>query len=171
MIQNQTPGDGAETVYFDAELRPHRSLGPRGFFVVMTIATGFGFVIGVAFMLIGAWPVLGFCGLELALLYMAFRLNYRAGRRRERIRLTERGLEIRSLAPNGDVQTWTVEPSWLRVEVEDGRRKGGRIKLTSHGRGAAIGKFLTPAEREEVARALRAAIAQYRAAPRAAAQC
>ena len=168
MTQDQTPDYGAKTVYFDAELRPHRSLGPRGFLVVMAVATGFGFVIGVAFMLIGAWPVLGFCGLELVLLYLAFRLNYRDGRRRERIRLTDRGLEIRAIAPNGAVQIWSVEPSWLRVEVENTRRKGGRITLSSHGRGTVIGTFLAPAERDEVARALRAAIARYRAAPHAA---
>jgi len=165
MRQDRTPDDGVETVYFDAELRPHRSLGPGGFLAVMAVATGFGFVIGVGFMLIGAWPVLGFCGLELALLYGAFRLNYRAGRRREWIRLTGRGLEIRARAPNGAVQTWAAEPSWLRVEVENTRRGGGRITLSSHGHGTAIGAFLTPAERVDVADALRAAIARYRAAP------
>ena len=171
MNECQTPRDGTETVYFDAELRPHRSLGPSGFLVVMTLATGFGFGIGVTFMLIGAWPVLGFCGLEIALLYVAFRLNYRGGRRRELVRLTDRGLQIRYLAPNGGVRTWEVEPSWLLIEVEDPRRKGGRITLTSHGRSTTIGKFLTPAERAEVARALRAAIAEYRAAPNSPAIC
>lgn len=165
MNQEQTPGTGLGTVYFEAELRPHRSLGPNGFPVVMAVATGFGFAIGVTFMAIGAWPVLGFCGLELALLYVAFRLNYRDARRRERISLTGRGLRIQTLAPNGDASTWDAEPSWLRVEVENDRRKGGFIALSSHGRGTAIGSFLTLAERIEFGHALRAAIARYRAAP------
>jgi uncharacterized membrane protein len=165
MNPDQTPDNGIETVYFEAELRPHRSLGPNGFLVVMMGAAGFGFAIGVSFMAIGAWPVFGFCGLEVALLYGAFRLNYRDARRRERIRLTDRGLRIRTLSPNGDVRVWDAEPSWLRVEVENHRRKGACITLSSHGRGTAIGKFLTPAERIEVACALRAAIARYCAAP------
>ena len=129
MNQDQTPGTGLETVYFEAELR------------------------------------LGFCGLELALLYVAFRLNYRDARRRERISFTGRGLRIQTLAPNGDASTWDTEPSWLRVEVENDRCKGGFIALSSHGRGTAIGSFLTLAERIEFGHALRAAIARYRAAP------
>jgi uncharacterized membrane protein len=165
MNQDQTPDNGIETVYFEAELRPHRSLGPNGFLVVMAVAGGFGFAIGVTFMLIGAWPVLGFCGLEVMLLYVAFRLNYRDAQRCERIRLTDRGLRIRTLSPNGDVQIWDAEPSWLQVQVENHRRKGACISLSSHGHGTAIGKFLTPAERIEVACALRAAIVRYRAAP------
>lgn len=165
MNETRTPDNGTQTVFFDAELRPHRSLGPNGFLAVMVVATGFGFVIGVTFLLLGAWPVLGFCGLELALLYLAFRLNYRSGRRRERVRLTTQGLRIRYLAPNGDVRTWAVEPSWLRVDVENARRKGGSITLSSHGRSTVIGTFLTPGERTEVALALRRAIDRYRAAP------
>ena len=35
------------------------------------------FVAGVVFLLMGAWPVFGFFGLDVLLLYWAFRLNYR----------------------------------------------------------------------------------------------
>lgn len=152
-------------VYFDAELRPHRSLGPSGFAIVMAVATGFGFVIGVTFMMIGAWPVLGFCGLEILLLYIAFRLNYRAGLRRERVMVTDRGLHIRYLAPNGRTSEWETEPNWLRVSVENPRRGAGRIVLSSHGRQTSIGSFLTNAERTELADALESAIQLYRSAP------
>lgn len=157
--------DPRNRVYFDAELRPHRSLGPSGFVIVMAVATGFGFVIGVSFMMIGAWPVFGFCGLEILLLYIAFRMNYRAGLRRERILLTGRGLKIRYQAPNGRINDWEMEPSWLRISVENPRQGAGRITLSSRGRQTSVGDFLTPAERTDLAEALEDAIQRYRSAP------
>ena len=81
-------------VYFDAELRPHRRLSPNGFAIVMLSASILDFAIGISFMVAGAWPVLGFCGLELILLYAAFRLNYHSGRRCEHICLTDGGLRF-----------------------------------------------------------------------------
>jgi uncharacterized membrane protein len=156
--------DEPETVYFDTELRPHRSLGPVGFSVVMGIATAFWITIGVAFMLVGAWPVLGFCGLELLLLYAAFRLNYRSGRRYERIRLTNHGLQVRRFGPSGETGSWEIEPNWLRVDVDGPTRRKGQLTLSSHGRFVTVGGFLPPEERLEVADALRAAIERYRRA-------
>jgi uncharacterized membrane protein len=153
-------------IYFDAELAPHRSLGPSGFLIVMAFSTGVGFVIGVTFMLIGAWPIFGFCGLEIALLYIAFRLNYRDARRREYIRLTDRGLYVRYLAPNGRIRDWeTPQPNWLRVSVENPLRGAGSITLSSHGRHTSIASFLTHAERIDLAEALESAIQHYRSAP------
>ena len=162
MTDQPTPEGPQERVYFNTELRPHRSLGPSGFAIVMAVATGFGFVIGVTFMLIGAWPVFGFCGLEILLLYVAFRLNYRAGLRRERILLTDRGLQVRYRAPDGTTRDWESEPNWLRISVENPRRGAGKITLSSHGRQTSIGRFLTHGERTDLAEALESAIRQYR---------
>lgn len=152
-------------VYFDAALTPHRSLSKFGFFLLMSTATIFGVAIGVAFLLAGAWPVIGFCGLELVVLYVAFRLNYRSGRWSERILLTDKGLLVNRYGPNDEVDQWSLEPSWLQVEMDDPPRQGSLLKLTSHGRSLVIGGFLTPAERLEVADALRDAITAYRKAP------
>ena len=64
---------------FRALLTPHRSLGPTGFLVLMAALAGISFVTGLVFYLAGAWPVMGFFGLDVALVYLAFRLNYRSG--------------------------------------------------------------------------------------------
>lgn len=162
MHPESTPKDGTGTVYFDAVLRPHRSLGPGGFAIVMAVATAFGFTIGITFMLAGAWPVFGFCGLEILLLYIAFRLNYRSGRRYERIRLTDDGLQVRCYGPKGEVARWEIEPNWLRVDIDESAPRTSRLTLSSHGRSVTIGRFLPPAERIEVAHALRAALERYR---------
>ena len=162
MNAESTPKDQPETVYFDAELRPHRSLSPTGFTIVMVAAAALGFTIGTAFMIAGAWPVMGFCGLELLLLYVAFRLNYRSGRRYEHIRLTDGGLEIHRYGPKGDVRSSEIEPNWLRVDIGVAPPHKGQLVLSSHGRAVTIGGFLGPDEKIELATALLAAIERYR---------
>jgi uncharacterized membrane protein len=156
---------------FDAVLYPSRSLPPRGFGAVMGAVVAVSAGMGAAFYAVGAWPVTGFLGLDALLLYLAFRWNYRAGRAAEFVRLDADGLTVRRVRPDGRAQTWRFEePYWVRVDVvADGpnRRHGGsgRLTLSAHGRSLTIGAFLTAEERLEVARALRAALADYRAAP------
>ena len=164
-------GPTSDRVLFDATLHPHRSLGPRGVRIVIGFAAVWLLGTGTAFVLVGAWPVMGFCGLELLLLYVAFRVVQWRGRAYERLRLTDSaGLEIRRFGPHGgETGHWRFEPGWLRVAMDDPPRHDSALTLTSHGRSLTVGRFLTPAERLEVAAALRSALARYRAAPDAAA--
>ncbi|NMM45830.1 DUF2244 domain-containing protein [Rhodospirillaceae bacterium KN72] len=151
-----------ETVYFDATLRPHRSLDPRGFLLVMVAIAGGGFTIGFAFFLAGAWPVAGFCGLEVLLIYIGFKMNFREGRRCEHLFMTDDGLNVSKTEPNGKTHIYKLEPTWLRVLMENPPRPGSRLLLTSHGKALEIGSFLLPDERLEVAEALRDAVYRYR---------
>jgi uncharacterized membrane protein len=155
-----------ERVHFDAVLQPHRSLGRTGFMLLMLALGGVSFVAGIAFLLLGAWPVFGFLGLDVLLVYVAFRLNYRSGRMTEAVRLTDR-LSVRRLHPNGRVQDWSFEPYWVRVEIDDPPQHWSQLTLSSHGRRLTIGAFLTVEERQELARALTQALRQWRAPPAA----
>lgn len=159
------PAVPPEPVLFDATLHPHRSLSPAGFRVLMAVLAGTFLAIGAIFYLAGAWPVVGFCGLELALVYMCFRLNFRDLRRYETIRLTERELELCRVAPDGSAERLAFQPYWLRVRLEDRIGRSSRLVLSSHGREAAVGSFLSPEEREQLARALNEALARQRLAP------
>ena len=152
---------GTEKVYFDATLKPQRSLGPRGFLILMIGIGGAGFLIGLSFFLAGAWPVAGFCGLEIMLVYLAFRWNFRDARRAERVRLTDEGFEVARLSPGGRVTRETLPAGWLRVRHEDSGDRHGvtRLVLVSHGREIRIGAFLNREELGALAEALRRAIA------------
>ena len=163
-ITAQPPAEGAsDPVYFDAVLRPHRSLDKSGFVILMSAVAGVGFLVGVAFCLMGAWPVLGFCGLEIGLIYVLFRLNYREGDKHERLVLTDHGLHVARVSPKGRISQWQLAPNWLRVSMDDPPGHDSALRLTTHGQTLVIGAFLTPDERLEVARALRAALGQWRA--------
>ena len=71
---------------FDATLTPNRSLSPRGFAILMVAVCGVGCVAGLAFFLAGAWPVMGFFGLDVALIYLAFRISFRRAAMHESLR-------------------------------------------------------------------------------------
>ena len=145
-------------VYFAAALRPNRSLSPTGFRILMFVAAGGALCIGIAFLIIGAWPVVGFCGVEILFLYVAFRHNYRAGRAYEKLCLTRDALEITRVSPYGNAQKWTMEPSWLQVLMDEPPLHHSKLQLRSHSKSLIIGTFLTPEERLEVAIALRKAL-------------
>jgi len=160
---DDTPHDAApDRVYFDATLHPNRSLNLFGFRMLMLVAGATLLIVGVLFMVAGAWPVFGFCGLEFLLLYGAFRLNYRAARAYERVRLTEDRLEVRRFSPRGEVGRWNFEPTWLQVSMDHPPQHDSQITLRSHGRSLVIGAFLSPDERQDFADALHNAIRCWR---------
>jgi uncharacterized membrane protein len=153
-----------ERVHFDAVLNPHRSLSPKGFLILMLALGGISFVAGVAFLAMGAWPVFGFFGLDVLLVYVAFKLNYRSGKLVEAVRLTDRQLHIRRIHPGGRIQEWSFQPYWVRVEMDDPPEHASQLTLSSHGRSLNIGAFLVPEERLELAQALTAALERWKAA-------
>lgn len=160
--EGESHDEPQEPMLLDLVLYPHRSLSPRGFTILMTAIAAVSFCAGLTFFLMGAWPIVGFFGLDVALIYWAFKASYRSGRAREVIRLTPRELTVERVAASGRRRRWTFQPYWLRVALEERPGRASRLTLCSHGREFAIGDFLTPAERDEVAAALRFALAKCR---------
>jgi uncharacterized membrane protein len=142
-------------VFFDALLKPHRSLSPQGFLIVMALLASASFVAGIVFMLAGAWPVFGFFGLDVLLVYIAFRANYRSARHSERVALTMEALIVERVNIYGARSQVSFEPTWLRVEIDDPPCHDSPLVLATHGRRLAIGGFLAPEERARLAADLR----------------
>lgn len=160
-LQPRVPG----RVFFDAILHPHRSLTPNGFRLLMIVTAIFMFGTGIVFLLLGAWPVIGFCGAEFLLLYIMFRLNYRAARGYEHVRLSDSSFEVRQVNPKGRETAFHFEPTWLQVQIDNPPEHHSQLTVGSHGKRLTIGAFLTPEERLEVAEALRDALHLRRISP------
>ncbi|MDP6706646.1 MAG: DUF2244 domain-containing protein [Alphaproteobacteria bacterium] len=154
-----------DAFHFDVVLHPHRSLSPTGFYALMAFVSVVCFGAGLAFMAIGAWPVLGFLGLDVLAIYVAFRLSYRSGRLFERLHLSDRALSVSRVHPNGRTENWQLPPNWLRVQLDGGGHGPGAVRLRSHGREIAVGRFLSPEERRSLAEALEEALRRWRLAP------
>ncbi len=149
-------------VFLDAVLAPHRSLPPKGFVAVMAVFGGISFVAGTVFVLRGAWPVMGFFGIDVALVYLAFRINYRSARRQERIRLAEDALTVERIDVRGARRSWRFQPYWLRVTLEEKADESNRLVISSHGRSLVLGSFLGAGERRSFAAKLQDALARWR---------
>ena len=156
------PEPVAPPLLFDAVLHPHRSLSQLGFVILMLVLCLVSFTAGIVFLLQGAWPVLGFFGLDVLAVYVAFKLNYRSARQFESVQLDGDALRVRHVRPSGKEREWTFAPNWLQVRMDDPPRHASQLVLSSHGQSVVIGAFLTPTERLEVAVALREALARWR---------
>src|SRR6202041_2430126 len=155
-----------EAELFSARLTPHRSLNRTGFLVVMGFVTVVSFAAGIAFLLMGAWPVFGFFGLDVLAIYWAFRITFRRAKASEEIRLTPSELHVRRISHRGHVGEFTFNPLWVRLARITHSEFGiGRLFLVSRGRRIAIGSFLGAEEKESFSNALMAALQAARRGP------
>lgn len=150
----------ADQPFFQALLTPHRSLGRTGFTILMA-ALMFGWLVtGAIFLSHGAWPVFGFFGLDVLLVYVCFKLNYRAARAREEVSVSRTSLDIRKVAPSGRSEAHHFNPFWTRFKVARHEEIGiTRMAVEGEGRSVAIGSFLNPDDRESFANAFSRALA------------
>jgi uncharacterized membrane protein len=150
---------GYETELFSVRLTPHRSLNRTGFLVVMAFISVVSFAAGVAFLLMGAWPVLGFFGLDVLAIYWAFRVNFRRAKASEEIRITPSELRVRRISHRGHVMEFSFNPLWVQLDRKTHAEFGiERLYLVSRGRRVAIGSFLGAEEKESFSKALMAAL-------------
>ena len=129
-----------EPTLYSAMLAPHRSLSRAGFVALMIVLAGASFAAGFAFLLIGAWPVFGFLGLDVLLVYLAFRANYRAARAFEEIQVTPNQLFVRQVSTRGQAREERFNPRWARLEISRDELSGvTRVALVSKGVPLVIG--------------------------------
>ncbi len=147
---------------FDAVLSPNRSLPNKGFAAVMAIVVGANLAFGAYFYAIGAWPVIGFCGLDVFLVWLAFKLSYRQGRLRERVRIEPGVMRISRTLPSGHESRWRLAPFFTRVIIDNPASDEPRIRIVSKGRQLILGSFLSPGERLDFGKALDAALSRAR---------
>src|SRR5436190_3230988 len=128
-----------EPALFSALLTPHRSLSGTGFLVVIGLIAGLSFIAGVMFLVLGAWPVMPFLGLDVTLVYWAFRANYRSAAAYEEVTVTPSELHVKKVSARGKVAEWSLNPVWVRIERDSHEEFGlMRLFLVSHGRKLAI---------------------------------
>ena len=144
---------------FSARLTPHRSLNRTGFLVLMGFIGAVSFIAGVAFWLMGAWPVVGFFGLDVLVIYWAFRINFRSADATEDIVVTPSELRVRRVSHRGRLIEWSFNPLWVQLEQTGDPEFGiERLYLVSRGRRVSIAQVLGPDEKASFAKALLAAL-------------
>lgn len=158
--------DAPQPELFSALLTPHRSLNRTGFLVLMGFLCVISFAAGLMFLMMGAWPVFGFFGLDVLAIWWAFRINFRTARACEEITVTPSELRVRRTSHRGHVVEWVLNPLWVRLDQKKDPEFGiERLYLVSSGRLVSIGSFLGPDEKASFAKALLAALQAAKRGP------
>lgn len=151
---------------FDATITPHRSLGQKGFRIVMTLVCLASIVSSIPFVVLGAWPVAGFFGIDIVALFIAFHVNFRHARAFERIVVTPLEVFLRKVSHRGREAIWRSNPAWTRLEREEDEDYGLLgLSLVSRGRSVPVAAALSPQERASFAEALGTALVKARRGP------
>ncbi len=160
MTENASPPQVREP--FRAVLAPYRSLPPAGFLALMVMFGIVSFVSGIAFLMLGAWPVFGFFGLDLLLVYVAFRLNYRSGRLYETVEIDPAETRVTRVHPSGREERHAFATAWVRINLREGAQGRTQLSLSHHRREVVFGRFLTDDERRDFTGALECALLEAR---------
>ena len=152
----------AERAVFQATLTPHRSATPQQQLLVILLVIATIVPAGVVFVIAGAWPVTGFMGLEIVLLFFAFKINQWQSIARQVIQVSRARFRLMRTDTRGRTQHWEWTPAWIQVLVADSPKRKNQLEIRSHGETVEIGEFLTADERVDLAKNLRHALAGAR---------
>ena len=159
--------DPCDELIFQTRITPHRSLDARGFRLMFALFAACCVASSIPFVVLGAWPVAGFLGLDVLLLYGAFRLSYRAARSYEDVTVTPVELSVARVSAAGRRREWRFSPGFVRLEREELEEFGvTRLDVVSRGRRLEVAAALGPQARADFARDLSGARAQARRGPR-----
>lgn len=146
----------------DLTLRPNRSFDRRHARWLI-LAVGALFLLGgLRLMAIGAWPVVPFMVVDVALLAWAFKASYRSGRAFQTVRLDDAALTVRDVSPSGAARSTRLEPYFARARLEELPADQNRLWVASQGRSVEVGQCLSPPERVAVHGVIDTELARYR---------
>jgi uncharacterized membrane protein len=161
IVDALSPGAPPETPLLSATLTQSRSLDRRGAQTVVLVVAALCAGAATMFALVGAWPVAGFLGLDVLLVWVAFRINARAAAAYEEVTVTAHDLILRRVDQAGHVREVRLNPLWTRLTCHTHPEFGlQRLVLESRGRCYGVGDFLSPADKASFATALGQALGE-----------
>ena len=157
----------ADQVILDVRLRPHRSLDGGQFRILMSVFALVATASSLPFVIAGAWPVGGFMGLDILVVYLAFRASFRSARAYEDISVTPLEMLLAKVSAKGLRAEWRFHPAWVRVDRVEHEEFGlQRLSLRERGRSVEVAGFLGADAKADFASRLTHALAEARRGPR-----
>jgi uncharacterized membrane protein len=151
MIAGTDCSEVARAAEFLHVARRNNSLSSTGRFLVFAFIFIVSVGIAAAFAVLGAWLILPFAGIEMLVLYVAFRYVDRHAADYERIAIDDDTVKVEFLEA-GRTRSHALSSYWARVVVDP---DGSRLALRSHGRELEIGRYMSDEQRLDLARTLR----------------
>ena len=145
-----------EPEIWSVTLRPNSSLTREGFIAIMAILVCLNLSAGIMFLSIGAWPIMGFMGLDVLLVWWAFRRNFSYAKRSEHISIAGDVVKLQRFPVAGPIVLLEFNRRWLKVELEfdTAREIVGRLFFAYRGKLIEFGSFLGSDDRQSLAKLL-----------------
>ena len=145
--------------YLNIKIYSNNSLSTKGFYILMASIILPALFIGSAFLLIGAWPVLGFMGLEIILIYIFFKILFYKNNFYEHVILDKSKFYISYNNKNSVINSVNLEPTWLQVKLENNNNK---LQIFTHGKAIELGKCLAIKEKASLAITIQEALLDWK---------
>jgi uncharacterized membrane protein len=148
----------------DACITPNRSLSRRGLWIILGVLAAYNLLVMGFLLVIGAFPVPVFLGLDFAGVAIAFRVSNRRAGWAERVQVSADRVEVtRQRPPAAEETVWSSPTAFTRVAVERTGEHDARVRLHLSRQAMNVGASLSPQERSSFGEALRQAISDARA--------
>ncbi len=152
----------SEPPQFEAVITPHRSLGDAGLRRLIAVILLLSAIISTGLWFIGAWPVIGFNGAEVALAVILLRRNARQRNVTERLLLSPAGIRVVHTDASGRQRERRLEGAWLNAVLQERPGRTPALLLVHRNRQLEVGADLGDAEKRDLATALTAALHRQR---------
>ena len=153
----------APHLHMDATLRPHRSLSKRGFVILLAILAAYNLLLAGFLVLIGAFPVPIFLGVDFLAVFIAFRVNYGRGQAAEHIRVTSDLVQVSHRYGRVERTVWSSPTAFTRVQLDRVGEHEAHVRLRLSNRAMSVAGSLGHEERAAFAKRLDGAIQAARA--------
>lgn len=148
---------------FAATLTPHRSLSPAGKRVVVGLVAALALVPGLLFYFAGAWPVVGFMGLDVLAIWAALTISMRAGKMHEVVSIWPGTLELRKVDAKGGESVLRYATENVRFAIDrDFNERVTALWLREGETRVPLGNFLSSEEKASFSKAFGAALRKAR---------
>lgn len=148
---------------FAATLTPHRSLSRRGLRIVIAIFGVMASIPGMIFLSMGAWPIVGFLGLDVLLIWWALRAAMNNGGRHEQVTLWPDQLELKQVSSRGKEQIQRFSPFHVRLVIDrDINERTTALHLRTADGDTQIGAFLNTDDKTSFAKVFGTALKKAR---------
>lgn len=148
---------------FAATLTPHRSLTPNGKRVVIGLVSAMALVPGLVFYVAGAWPVIGFMGLDVLAIWAALTISMRGGKVQEVVTLWPTSLELKRIDAKGTEDVLAFMPQNVRFLVDrDYNERVTGLWLKEQDRKIPLGAFLSTDEKLSLSKVFGTALRKAR---------
>ena len=148
---------------FAATLTPHRSLTPTGKRVVIGLVAALALVPGMVFYLAGAWPVVGFMGLDVLAIWAALTISMRGGKAYEVVTLWPTSLELKKVDPKGAEEAMSFVPKTVKFVIDrDYNERVTALWLKTDAKRIPLGAFLSAEEKLSLSKVFGTALRKAR---------